>query len=74
MTSSPVENFIDSKVTYTINLDGNLYVIENVPARISERTGEQLFSPETVEQIHRIIRGGRPPVRTLQVGVFEFAA
>ena len=58
-SSSPKETVIDKSVTYTIELDGRLIVIEHVPARIDLQTGEQLFSPQTVERIqyHRLGAG-----------------
>jgi hypothetical protein len=74
MSESNLETFSEAKVTYTIELNGKLFVIENVPARISAYSGEQFFAPETVEKIHAIINGGRPPARTVSVDVFEFAA
>ena len=42
------ETFLDTKVTHTPALEGKLYVIENVPARVCIETGEQFFSPETL--------------------------
>ena len=30
-------------------------MIENVPARVNEETGEQLFAPSTVESIQQLI-------------------
>ena len=32
----------DEKVTYTLEMDSKFYIIENVPARVSEETGEHL--------------------------------
>jgi hypothetical protein len=32
------------------------------------------FSPQTVEQLHRIILGKQQPARTIQTPVFEFAS
>lgn len=61
------------QVTYTIELDGRIIVIEHVPARVCVETGEQFFAPETVERIHTIVRGERRPVRTVQTPVYEFA-
>ena len=65
---------VDQRVTYTIELHGRLVVIENVPARVCVETGEQFFSPETLERIHEIVHGSRQPVRTLQAPVYDFAA
>jgi len=67
------ETFIEQKVTYTLFKDGKFYIVENVPARVSLETGEQLFSPEIVEKLQRLIGGKRPPVRFIQTPVYEFA-
>jgi len=70
----PKETMVEKKVTYTVESDGRLIEIENVPARVCIETGEQFFSPETVECIHAIIRGKGKPARTVQTPVYEFAA
>ena len=67
------ETFEEQRVTYTLLKDGKLFVIENVPARVNTDTGEQLFSPQTVEKIQGIILGKQVPVRVIQAPVFEFA-
>jgi len=69
----PTETFIPEKVTYTIDVDGKLLVIEHVPARVCIETGEQLFSAETVERIQRSILNKQKPTRVMEVPVFEFA-
>jgi hypothetical protein len=67
------ERLVEQKVTYTLLKEGKFYVIENVPARVNKETGEQFFSPQTVERLQRIIWGERQPVRVIQTPVFEFA-
>ena len=67
------EKLIDQKVTYSIFKDGQFYIIENVPARVNQETGEQFFSPGTVEKIQQIIRGHLNPVKTIKTPVFEFS-
>jgi YgiT-type zinc finger domain-containing protein len=47
----------EAKVTYTLEMDGKFFIIENVPARVCEETGEQFFSPETVERLQQTILG-----------------
>jgi YgiT-type zinc finger domain-containing protein len=37
------ENLVGTRVTYTLEVNGQLIVIENVPARVNVETGEQLF-------------------------------
>jgi len=39
------ETMKDERVTYTLEKDGKFYIIENVPARVCEETGEQFFAP-----------------------------
>lgn len=73
-TTSPAETMEARKVTYTVEVEGRLVVVENVPARVCLETGEQFFAPETVERIQAIVRGERKPVRTVQTPVYEFAA
>jgi len=67
------ETMVDAKVTYTIEQIGKLYVIEHVPARVCKETGEEFFAPETVEHIHRLIKGKNMPDRVIETPVFEYA-
>ena len=55
------ETFVESRVTYTMELDGKLIVVENVPARVNVDTGERVYAPETVEHLQALARGGRRP-------------
>jgi hypothetical protein len=71
---SPVEQFTEERVTYTLQTAARFVVIENVPARVSERTGERFFSPETVEHIQAMVWGQSEPVRVIETAVFRFAA
>jgi hypothetical protein len=68
------EEFRDERVTYTLQMGDRFFVIENVPARVSQRTGERFFSPETVERVQAIVWGHSTPVRVLETPVFQFAA
>jgi YgiT-type zinc finger domain-containing protein len=65
---------VEQRVTYTLEVDGRVVVIEHVPARVCLETGEQFFAPETVRRIHEIIRGNQQPARTIATPVYEFAA
>ena len=67
------ETMVDSEVTYTLEYGGRFYIIEHVPARVCEETGEQFFAPETVEHIQALIKGERKPDRMVQTPVFEYA-
>ena len=73
VTSYPKETFVPEKVTYTIDIDGKLRVIEQVSARVCRETGEQLFSAKTVERIQQLILNKQKPARMMEMPVFEFA-
>lgn len=73
VTFYPHETFVHSKVKYTLEVDGKLIVVENVPARVCVETGEQLFAPETVERLQQLVAGKTKPKRVMEVPVFEFA-
>ena len=47
------ETMKETKVTYTLETDGKFVIIENVPARVCEETGEQFFSPDIVERLQK---------------------
>lgn len=67
------ENLVEREVTYTLEKDGKFFIIENVPARVDLETGEQFFSPHTLEHLQRIIWGDKKPARYVETPVFEFA-
>ncbi len=66
------ETMIETKVTYSLEYGGKFYIIEQVPARVCRETGEQFFSPETVEHIQTLIKGGRKPTRLMETPVFDY--
>ena len=68
-----IEQIVERKVTYTLEVNSELIVIENVPARVNLETGEQLFSPDTVERLQEMVWEQKTPKRVIQVPVFEFA-
>jgi hypothetical protein len=72
MPNSDIEFFVEEQVTYTLELDGKFYLIENVPARVNEETGERLFEPEVVAKLHHIIRSGKTPDRVIETPIYSF--
>jgi YgiT-type zinc finger domain-containing protein len=65
---------VEKLVTYTLELNGKLFVIKNVPVRVDEETGEQFFSPSTVDHLQQIIITGQAPDRFTEVPVYKYAA
>ena len=66
------ETMVETEVTYTLELNGRFYIIEHVPARVCQETGEQFFSPETVERVQTLIKGGAKPARVIETPVYEY--
>lgn len=67
------EQMVERRVTYTLEREGKFYIVHNVPARVNEETGEQFFSPTTVEQLQRVILHSQNPSMTIETPVYEFA-
>ena len=65
------DGIFESRVTYTLHLNGRFYLIENVPARVTKETGEQLFSVSTVKRLQQIILSGKEPERVIETWVVE---
>jgi len=67
------ETLVEKQVTYTLNLNGQFILIENVPARVNEETGEQFFSPATVERLQQTILNQQEPDHFVQVPVYNYS-
>jgi YgiT-type zinc finger domain-containing protein len=67
------ETLIEKQVTYTLDLNGKIVLIENVPARVNEETGEQFFSPSTVERLQQAILDRKEPDHFIQVPVYNYS-
>jgi YgiT-type zinc finger domain-containing protein len=63
---------LETQVTYALELGGRFYIVEHVPARVCQETGEAFFSPETVERIQVLIKGGKKPTRVVETPVYEY--
>ena len=68
------EPLVEQKVTYILEVEDKIIIIENVPARVNVETGEQYFSPEVVEQLQQTMWAKKKPQRVIKTPVFEFAA
>lgn len=72
--SNVQEVLVEKLVTYTLQVNGQVFMVENVPARVNEETGEQFFSPSTVERLQQIILTEQEPDRFTEVPVYNYAA
>ena len=67
------EQLVEKRVTYSLELNGKFILIENVPARVNEETGEQFFAPSTVMLLQQIILDGQEPKRVIQTPLYSYA-
>lgn len=68
------ETLVEMEVTYVLETDGEIVVVEGVPARVSPETGERFFAPETVERLQEIVWSKSPPSRVIEAPVYEFTS
>jgi len=73
MTSKQKEKLVERHVTYTTALDGKFYIVENVPARVDEETGEQFFAPHTIERLQGTILRRGEPSKVIETSVYEYS-
>ena len=66
------EHLVDKRVTYTLEIEGKFYVVENVPARVNEETGEQYFAASTVERLRSKVMGREKPDKVIETPVYVF--
>lgn len=67
------QTMVETKVSYTIQYQGKFYIIEHVPARVCQETGEEFFSPETVQHIQAVIKQHKEPDRVIETPVYNYA-
>ena len=72
MTVRQEERLVEQRVTYTLEMKGKFYIVENVPARVDEETVEQFFAPSTVERLRDTILGQAEPSKTIETLVYRY--
>ena len=60
-------------VDEVFNIDGELVLVEHIPAKVCSRCGEAVFSRETTEKIRRMVHGEAQSSKSIQMDVFAFA-
>ncbi|NJL19706.1 MAG: hypothetical protein HC895_00990 [Leptolyngbyaceae cyanobacterium SM1_3_5] len=74
MMNDKKETLVEQTVTYSLQVNDKFFLVENVPARINLETGEQFFSPITMERLQQIILSQEKPIRFVETPVYNFAA
>ena len=63
---------VERRVTYTLEHEGQFYIVEDVPARVDEESGEQYFAPSTVERLQEVILSKQKPDRVVETPVYKY--
>ena len=59
------------KVTHTVRHQGELVVIDHVPAEVCDICSDVLLDPQTVRHLERLLESRREPAGTIPV--YEYA-
>jgi len=59
-------------VNEIFQIDGKFYLVENIPATVCSRCGEETFSRETTERIRVMLHGDAEPITSISVDVFSY--
>jgi HTH-type transcriptional regulator / antitoxin MqsA len=59
-------------VSEIFNINGKFHLVENVPATVCSRCGEEVFSPETTERIRLMLHGEDKPIKSISLDVFSY--
>ena len=68
------ELLVEKNVNYVMEEDGELVIIEKVPARVNLETGEQLLSTRTIQRLREMIKDRKEPSRVIKTPIYEFPA
>ena len=60
-------------VSEIFQIDGQPVLVENIPAQVCARCGEEIFSRETTEKVRLIVHGKMKPIKSVQMDVFAYA-
>ena len=63
------------KITYTQTIGNKVVMVAGVPAMVCGQCGEQYLSPETVDELQKLIEAGPPKAqirRTIEVPIYNF--
>jgi len=61
-------------VTLTFRRQGEIVVVDHVPAEVCSVCGDQLLAPETVRALEAIVAGHGAPLRSAPVYEFDAGA
>ena len=67
------KEYREELVNEVFQIDGKPVLVENIPAQVCARCGEEIFSRETTEKVRLLVHGKAKPVKSVQMDVFAYA-
>jgi HTH-type transcriptional regulator/antitoxin MqsA len=64
--------FRNDMVNEVFEIEGQHILVENIPATICARCGDETFSRATTEKIRRMARGEAAPAKSVPLNVFAY--
>ncbi|MEA5419291.1 type II toxin-antitoxin system MqsA family antitoxin [Spirulina sp. CCNP1310] len=59
-------------ISEVLNIQGKFYLVENIPAMVCSRCGEEVFSRETTERVRVMLNQETAHVRSIPLEVFSY--
>ena len=59
-------------VSEIFQIDGKFHLVENIPATVCSRCGEEIFSREATEDIRSMLHGKPEPIKSISIDVFSY--
>ncbi|BBC25686.1 YgiT-type zinc finger protein [Pseudanabaena sp. ABRG5-3] len=59
-------------VNEVFEISNKFYLVENIPAIVCSRCGEEIFSSETSEAIRVMLHGHSKPIKSVVLDVFSY--
>ena len=59
-------------VSEVFNIQGKFYLVENIPATVCSRCGEEVFSRETTDRIRVMLHRQEQPIKSIPLEVFSY--
>jgi len=60
------------QVTFKHEHNDEMMLIKNVPAEVCLHCGEQMYTPDTTDQIISISKSPKKPIKIIQVPLYDF--
>ena len=59
-------------VREVFEVNGKRVLVENIPAQVCARCGEEIFSKDTTEKVRLIVHSKVKPIKSIKMDVFAY--